>query len=101
VIGIEPCIQANLGTFKHRADRDRVLLAASVAEQKPSASTFDPGRLFQAAAVRADGAIRPAEAFQVRSGGIFVRETLGNVLRHLGYLLKPNIYSPPLHVSSI
>lgn len=76
VHGLEPLVQFDMAGLEHRADRHTALLAAGVAlvEARPGRGAAHALHAIRAAAVRADGAVRPHDAFQLRIGGGFIVE---------------------------
>lgn len=75
-----PLMERNLGTLKHGSHGHRVLLAAMPAEQdaSPVRLALKAALAIRATAMRAYRAIRPAEGFQMLSGGLFVVKALGS-----------------------
>ncbi len=71
---LKPQVQLDVAALEHRADRHAALLAAGVAlvEARPGRGAAHTLHAIRAAAVRADGAVRPDDALQLRIGGVFV-----------------------------
>src|SRR5512146_2763712 len=96
VVGIEPRMQRHLGTLKDRADRDRVLLAAGIAEIEAVTAPGDRGSALKGVAMRADRfPIRPLDCLQMASGGVWIGEAGGELFGH-GFFLIPQRYATEL-----
>ena len=79
---VNPFVQRKLGIREHGSNGDAVLQAAMPAEQQTRAMrlSFKAALAICAATVRADRAIRPADAFKVGAGGslfVVMRRSVG------------------------
>ena len=73
---LEPDVQPDMVLFENGADLDRELLPAIVALPQPYTGrpASEAAAVIDAATMRADRALRPENAFQLRKGGGFVVE---------------------------